>query len=197
DAGCYANEVNGTAFTAGQMAPQLQVLKCEPDPAWHNTVPGEYLTAFEQAASRYELGRRGVWALAAIARLESNFGRGMDKRQMETEGPLGLDPTEWSVYAVDGDEDGRIEHSNPADSAATLARLIWSRGSLRAGIFTHNQAEWYVQEVLQESEQIEGRCKATYVDWRIAPLGTGFETPGPEAVLMGNLASAPQSAPPA
>jgi membrane-bound lytic murein transglycosylase B len=197
NAGCYANQVNGTAFTAGQMEPQLQVLKCEPDPAWHNTVPNEYLTAFESAASRYELGRRGVWALAAIARLESNFGRGMDKEQMEHEGPLGLDPTEWSVYAVDGDEDGRIEHSDPADSAATLARLIWSRGSLRAGIFTHNQAEWYVQEVLQESEQIEGKCTASYVDWRIAPLGTGFETPGAEAVLMGNLASAPQSAPPA
>ena len=37
---------------------------------------------------------------------------------------------EWRTYAVDGDEDGRIRHADPVDSAATLARLIWSRGSL-------------------------------------------------------------------
>ena len=68
-------------------------------------------------------------------------------------------PTEWSDYAVDGDEDGHIRHADPADSAATLARMIWSRGSLRAGIFTHNQAEWYVQAVLAEAEQIEGQLQ--------------------------------------
>ena len=55
-----------------------------------------------------------------------------------------------------------------------------------------------MQEVLDEAEQIEGGCKVSYVDWRVAPLATGFETPGPTAVLTSNgLASAPQSAPPA
>ena len=47
-------------------------------------IPEEYLNAFEAAAGRYELGRRGVWALAAIARLESNFGRGMSKEQLQS-----------------------------------------------------------------------------------------------------------------
>ena len=42
--------------------------------------PHDYMAAFEDAAARYELGQRGVWALAAVARLESNFGRGMGKR---------------------------------------------------------------------------------------------------------------------
>ncbi len=198
NAGCYAAEVGGPGFDAAGLGPQIQVLKCSPAPDWKNEVPAVYLEAFENAAARYELGRRGVWALAAVARLESNFGKGMSKQQMHREGPLGLDKTEWGTYAVDGDEDGHIRHGDPADSAATLARLIWARGSLQAGIFTHNQAEWYVQEVMQQAEQIEGDCKVSYVDWRVAPLATGFETPGETAVLTSDgLASAPRNAPPA
>ena len=50
---------------------------CEPSAAWREKVPTDYLNAFEEAAARYGLGRRGVWALAAISRLESNFGGGM------------------------------------------------------------------------------------------------------------------------
>ena len=78
---------------------------------------------------------------------------------MQKFGPLGLDGSEWKTYAVDGDEDGHIRRSDPDDSAATLARLIWSRGSIRAGIFTHNQAHWYVQAVLAQADQVEGGCK--------------------------------------
>jgi cell wall-associated NlpC family hydrolase len=195
NAACYADEVGAPAFGAN-LGPRLQVLKCTPAPAWREKVPHEYLRAFEDAAARYELGKRGVWALAAIARLESAFGRGMNEKQMQDEGPLGLDASEWRTYAVDGDEDGKIRHADPVDSAATLARLIWSRGSLSAGVFTHNQAEWYVQEVLQEADRIEGECKARYVDWALAPLATGLETPGPAAVLQpSGLASVPEGAP--
>jgi soluble lytic murein transglycosylase-like protein len=193
NAGCYGS-IDGTE--ALSLTPQLQVLSCNPAPAWRDEVPTAYMDAFEKAAARYELGKRGVWALAAVARLESNFGRGMTRSEMRTTGPLGLQPSEWSHYAVDGDGDGHIRHASPADSAATLARMIWAKGSLRAGIFAHNQAEWYVQEVLDQAEQIEGKCQATYVDWRVAPLPSGLETPGPEAVLgAAGLASAPQSAP--
>jgi len=194
NASCHAAEVGVTSLGA-DLGPQLQVLKCSPTPAWRQRIPHEYMRAFEDAAARYELGKRGVWALAAVAHLESDFGRGMGKKQLREMGPLGLEPIEWATYAVDGDGDGRIRHADPVDSAATLARLIWSRGSLSAGIFTHNQAEWYVQAVLGEADEIEGSCKARYVDWALAPLGTGLETAGPSAVLDGTLASAPEEAP--
>jgi membrane-bound lytic murein transglycosylase B len=195
NASCYGSLMGGPGEFA--LVPQLPVLECQPAPAWRDEIPDDYMAAFEDAAARYELGQRGVWALAAIARLESNFGRGMSPEQLREYGPLGLDAGEWGKYAVDGDEDGRVRHADPADSVATLARLIWSRGSLRAGIFTHNQAEWYVQAVLNEAEELEGHCKTSYVDWRVAPLGSGFETPGPSAVLDNGFASAPQNAPPA
>ena len=167
NATCYADEVGAPGFGAS-VSPQLQVLKCEPAPAWRERIPPEYLRAFEDAAARYELGKRGVWAMAAIAHLESDFGRGMSKRQLRETGPVGLDGTEWREYAVDGDQDGKIHRADPDDSAATLARLIWSRGSLSAGIFSHNQAEWYVQEVLQEADAIAGKCKVRYIEWALA-----------------------------
>jgi cell wall-associated NlpC family hydrolase len=198
NAGCYANEVGSNAFSATGLGPQIQVLRCVAAPDWKNQIPEEYMAAFEQAAARYELGKRGVWTLAAVAHLESNFGRGMGKRQLQTESALGLDPIEWRRYAVDGDNDGHVRHRDIADAAATLARLIWARGSISAGVFTHNQAEWYVQEVEQEAGEIEGGCKVSYIDWRVAPLATGFETPGEKAVISPDgLASAPRSAPPA
>ena len=197
NAGCYAAEVGAPGFGAEGLQPQIKVFRCEPAPAWKDEIPAAYLKAFESAAGRYELGRRGVWALAAIARLGSDFGKGMSGAQLHREGPLGLLPEEWKQYAVDGDGDGRIRHADVADSAATLAREIWSRGGLGAGIFAHNQAQWYVQEVLDEAERMEGGCQVRLVDWRVAPLGTGFETAGETAVLSGTLASAPESAPPA
>jgi membrane-bound lytic murein transglycosylase B len=168
NAACYSGVVGSSTTGAFSLSPHHEVLACSPAADWRDAVPAEYMEAFESAAARYELGKEGVWALAAVARLESDFGRGMTKGQLRTAGPLGLDPTEWATYAVDGDEDGHVRHADPADSAATLARLIWSRGSIRAGIFTHNQAEWYVQAVLADAEQIKGGCKVTQADWQVA-----------------------------
>ncbi|HEX3361443.1 MAG TPA: lytic murein transglycosylase, partial [Solirubrobacterales bacterium] len=198
DAGCYAAEVGDSAFTAAGLTPQIEVLKCQAASGWEKQIPAEYLEAFDQAAARYELGKRGVWALAAIARLESNFGRGMSKEQLEETGPLGLEASEWKQYRVDGDSDGHIRHADIFDSALTLAREIWSKGSLEAGVFAHNQAAWYVEEVMSEAEEIEGGCKTSYVDWRVSPLAAESTVAGAEAVIQPNgLAAAPAGAPPA
>jgi membrane-bound lytic murein transglycosylase B len=198
DAGCYAAEVGDTAFTEAGLTPRIEVLRCQAAPGWKKQIPAEYLEAFEAAAARYELGKRGVWALAAIARLESNFGRGMNKKQLEKTGPLGLEPSEWKQFRVDGDDDGHIRHADIFDSAMTLAREIWSKGSLEAGVFAHNQAAWYVEEVMTEAEEIEGGCKTSYVDWRVAPLAAETTVTGAEAVIQPNgLAAAPAGAPPA
>ncbi|HEY0277504.1 MAG TPA: lytic murein transglycosylase [Solirubrobacterales bacterium] len=198
DAGCYAAEVGDTAFTAAGLTPQIEVLKCQAAPGWKKQIPAEYLEAFEAAAARYELGKRGVWALAAIARLESNFGKGMSKVQLEATGPLGLEASEWKQFRVDGDDDGHIRHADIFDSALTLAREIWSKGSLEAGVFAHNQAAWYVEEVMSEAGEIEGGCKTSYVDWRVSPLAAETTVAGAEAVIQPNgLAAAPTGAPPA
>jgi Transglycosylase SLT domain len=167
NAQCYGGLGNAVA-AAFDLTPKLKELSCVAPKRWRKQVPGEYLDAFESAAARYELGRSGVWVLAAVARLESNFGRGMDRAQLRRSGPLGLDGAEWQRFAVDGDGDGRLRHADPDDSAATLARLLWSRGGLRAGLFSHNQAEWYVEAVMAEAERLEGTCKTHLVEWSLA-----------------------------
>jgi Transglycosylase SLT domain len=168
NAQCYGQLGGGAVSGAFELTPKLTVLSCDAAKPWRKRIPTEYLNAFEDAAARYDLGRRGVWALAAVARLESDFGRGMAKSDLHRHGALGLIGSEWKSYAVDGDGDGRIRHGDPADSAATLARMIWSQGDLRAGLFEHNHAKWYVDAVLNEAGRIEGKCKASTIDWALS-----------------------------
>ncbi|MEK6251341.1 MAG: lytic transglycosylase domain-containing protein [Actinomycetota bacterium] len=161
NAGCYGGSVGTFGLTSG-----IQQMTCKPAP--NVKVPLYYMQAFEDAAGRFDLGERGVWALAAVARLESDFGHSMTPEQILRSGPLGLDRDEWNRFEIDGDGDGRIEHVSVGDSAATLAREIWSRGSLQAGLFLHNQAEWYVQQVLDQADQIAGHCSTQTADWSVA-----------------------------
>ncbi len=151
------------------LLPQTSILSCDPAP--EADVPKPYMRAFQDAAARYGLGTEGVWALAAVARLESDFGRGMSPERLVRSGPLGLDEWEWRRFAVDGDGDGFVRRRTPADSAATLARLIWSRGGLRAGLFQHNQAAWYVDEVIDEAGQLGGKCHQRPASFAIALPG--------------------------
>ena len=184
NAGCFGS-FGPDSFA---LTPSLPVLTCTPAEGRRNDVPDAYLAAFEEAAARYDLGRRGVWALAAVARLESNFGKAMSKEQLRAYGPLGLDATEWDRYAVDADEDGRIRRADPADSAATLARLIWSRGDLRAGVFSHNQASWYVEEVMEEADRMQGSCEVTSTTWPIAlPKASGNTINWDNLILTNSL----------
>jgi len=166
NAACYGGI--GSAGGDFSLRPQLEELSCSLPREWRDEVPAGYLRAFEDAAARYGLGRRGVWALSAVARLESNFGANLDRAQMRSSGPLGLDSYEWRHFAVDGNGDGRVRHASPADSAATLARMIWSKGSLQAGIFAHNQAAWYVEAVLIQAEAMEGKCTVTPANWSLS-----------------------------
>lgn len=163
-AGCYGS-IHGGVFS---LVPKMPRFECEPARPQRLRIPPVYMKAFEEAAGRYDLGKRGVWALAAVARLESDFGRGMAREDMRQRGPLGIDPAIWQEFGVDGDGDGRIRRYSPGDSAATLARSIWAVDDLRQGIFNHNQAAWYVDAVLNEVDLVEGDCKVTRVSWPLA-----------------------------
>jgi len=92
----------------------------------------------------------------------------MSSPQLRGAGPLGLDRDEWNRFEVDGNGDGLIRHASIEDSAATLAREIWSRGNLRAGLFLHNQAAWYVEQVLDQKDHLSGGCRTRTVEWNVA-----------------------------
>jgi hypothetical protein len=185
-AACFGG-ITGGALGSLSLLPKRQELTCTPqgesatddggaeDAKAAGRIPDLYLQAFQKAASRYELGEEGVWALAAVARLESDYGRGMAAGEMALRGPLGIDDSNWRTYGVDGDGDGVVKRQSPGDSAATLGRMIWAAGDLRAGIFQHNHASWYVEEVLDEAAPLTGKCRVKTVAYSIA-------LPGPTAV---------------
>jgi hypothetical protein len=169
-AACFSGIGNGT-IGGLSLIPKRQELVCAPAEGAHVQIPPEYMEAFQDAAARYELGQPGVWALAAVARVESNFGKGMPSHDLDTRGPLGITDDNWERYAVDGDGDGKVRHSSPSDSAATLARMIWASGDLRAGLFQHNHAEWYIEAVLKDSEAMKGTCQEKTVAYSVALPG--------------------------
>jgi hypothetical protein len=169
-AACFSGIGDG-AIGGLSLIPKRQELVCSPADGSRQAVPDDYMKAFQDAAGRYDLGQGGVWALAAVARVESNFGKGMSKEQLSATGPLGISDDHWAKFAVDGDGDGKIKRENPADSAATLARMIWAAGDLRAGLFQHNHAEWYVDAVLADAESMAGSCQVKTVAYSVALPG--------------------------
>jgi hypothetical protein len=170
-AACFSGIGDG-ALGGLSLIPKRQQLVCSPADGSRESIPDEYMKAFQDAAGRYDLGQSGVWALAAVARVESNFGEGMSDEQLSSVGPLGITEDHWKKYAVDGDGNGKIKRQSPADSAATLARMIWAAGDLRAGLFEHNHAEWYVDSVLHDAESMAGSCQVKTVAYSV-------ELPGP------------------
>ena len=170
-AACYG----GIGLDGLALIPKRQQLICTPAERPGAKIPAGYLQAFQDAAGRYELGEETVWALAAVARLESDYGRGMTAEELAERGPLGISEANWQKYAVDGDGDGKARRESPGDSASTLARMIWAAGSLRGGIFEHNHASWYVQEALDEAEPLTGKCRVQTVAYSIA-------LPGPTSI---------------
>jgi hypothetical protein len=175
-AACFSGIGNGVVGGLS-LIPKRQVLVCATAKGSPQEIPKEYMKAFEEAAGRYDLGESGVWALAAVARVESNFGKGMSASDLASRGPLGISEDNWDTYAVDGDGNGKVKRQSPADSAATLARMIWAAGDLRAGLFQHNHAEWYVEAVLNDAEAMAGTCQVKTVAYAVA-------LPGPSSAAI-------------
>jgi hypothetical protein len=165
-AACFSGIGNG-AIGGLSLIPKRQELVCAPAAGARESIPADYMKAFQSAAGRYDLGRNGVWTLAAVARIESNYGKGMSAQELRATGPLGITDDNWATYAVDGDGNGKVKRSSPADSAATLARMIWARGDIRAGLFQHNHAEWYVDAVLADAESMAGTCEVRTVAYSV------------------------------
>lgn len=167
-AACY-----GALEDTVEVEEELKTYVCKASDARVLEIPNYYMRGFEDAASRYQLGKRGIWVLAAVARLESDYGRGMTPKQLKDTGPMGLDREEWKEYGVDGDGDGFVERDEPWDGIATFARLLWSQPTLEAGLFEHNHASWYVQAAVDDAGRIAGDCDTSKTEWNIAyPLPT-------------------------
>ncbi len=89
--------------------------------------------------------------LAAINKIESNFGQNMGPSSAGAIGWMQFMPSTWLRWGVDADGDGLADPWNATDAIYAAARYLAASGGqtdISRGIFSYNHADWYVREVL-------------------------------------------------
>ena len=111
--------------------------------------------------------------LAAINKIESNFGRNMGPSSAGALGWMQFMPSTWLRWGTDADGNGIADPWNPVDAMYSAARYLAASGAqsdLRQAVFSYNHAWWYVDDVLQLA-QLYGSSDA-------APAGAYQTQPG-------------------
>jgi hypothetical protein len=132
-------------------------------------IPAAYVPWLERAAARYGLGPRGVAIVAAVHKVESDFGRSnlpgvhSGTNSAGAAGPGQFLAATWATYGVDADGDGARDVYSIPDSVFATANYLHASGApgdWRAALFAYNNADWYVAEVLRAARRYQGACVA-------------------------------------
>ena len=97
--------------------------------------------------------------LAAINKIESNFGRNMGPSSAGAVGWMQFMPDTWLRWGMDGNGDGIADPWNPEDAVHSAARYLAAangRTDISRAIFAYNHAQWYVDDVLQLAAMFGG-----------------------------------------
>jgi murein DD-endopeptidase MepM/ murein hydrolase activator NlpD len=89
--------------------------------------------------------------LAAINKIESNFGENMGPSSAGAIGWMQFMPSTWLRWGVDADGDGVADPWNATDAVYAAARYLAAsdgQTDISRAVFSYNHADWYVQEVL-------------------------------------------------
>jgi murein DD-endopeptidase MepM/ murein hydrolase activator NlpD len=90
--------------------------------------------------------------LAAINKIESNFGQNMGPSSAGAIGWMQFMPDTWLRWGVDANGDGIADPWNATDAVYAAARYLAAAGGqsdVARAVFSYNHADWYVNEVLQ------------------------------------------------
>jgi murein DD-endopeptidase MepM/ murein hydrolase activator NlpD len=103
---------------------------------------------WQQAGANYGI----PWqVLAAINKVESNFGQNMGPSSAGAIGWMQFMPSTWQRWGTDANGDGIADPWDPRDAIFSAARYLAAAGGrtdISRGIFAYNHAQWYVDEVL-------------------------------------------------
>ena len=109
----------------------------------------QLLDLWQQSGAAYGVS----WeVLAAINKIESNFGRNMGPSSAGAIGWMQFMPSTWERWGLDGDGDGIANPWSPEDAIPAAARYLAASGGqadISRAIFSYNHAQWYVDEVQQ------------------------------------------------
>jgi len=142
--------VLGAKSLADQQACGGQAQEIGLSAAGLDQIPPELVAIYRAAAARYRLGVDGYLWLAAVNRVETNFGRNLAVSSAGAIGWMQFMPATWAAYGVDGDRDGLRDPWNATDgiySAANYLHASGAPGDWHRAVLAYNHAEWYYQEV--------------------------------------------------
>src|SRR5712692_7901105 len=108
----------------------------------------QLLGLWQRAGSTYGI----PWqVLAAINKVESNFGRNMGPSSAGAIGWMQFMSSTWLRWGTDASGDGVADPWNATDAVYSAARYLAAAGGssdLYRAVYAYNHADWYVQEVL-------------------------------------------------
>jgi hypothetical protein len=133
-------------------------------------IPANYVPWLEKATAKYKLGPRGFSIVAAIHKVESDFGRSTlpgvssGENSAGAGGPGQFLAETWSAYGVDADGDGKRDRYSVPDSIFATANYLHASGAPTSwydAIFAYNPADWYVREVESTAAEFNGQVECT------------------------------------
>jgi murein DD-endopeptidase MepM/ murein hydrolase activator NlpD len=144
-------------------APAALPSSSTPNSPGATSVPVSFTTPPAQPERRSVAELRPLWqaagaaygipwqVLAAINKVESNFGQNMGPSSAGAVGWMQFMPSTWLRWGTDADGNGVADPWTAADAIYSAARYLAAAGGrtdIDRGVFAYNHAEWYVQEVL-------------------------------------------------
>jgi cell wall-associated NlpC family hydrolase len=102
---------------------------------------------WEQAGNAYGIP---WYVLAAINKVESNFGANMGPSSAGAVGWMQFMPDTWLRWGVDANGDGIADPWNADDAIYAAARYLAASGGqtdITGALYSYNHADWYVSEV--------------------------------------------------
>jgi murein DD-endopeptidase MepM/ murein hydrolase activator NlpD len=154
---CVGTARADTFISVGQSQGQGPTFVVVPTPTQAQATPnpgdGQASTAGLQSLWMGAGSAYGIpWqVLAAINKIESNFGRNMGPSSAGAIGWMQFMPGTWSRWGVDANGDGVADPWNASDAIYSAARYLAASGgsaNLARAVFAYNHAGWYVNEVL-------------------------------------------------
>jgi murein DD-endopeptidase MepM/ murein hydrolase activator NlpD len=134
--------------------------------------------------------------LAAINKIESNFGRNMGPSSAGAVGWMQFMPDTWLRWGTDGNGDGVSDPWSPEDGVFSAARYLAAAGGrtdISRAIFAYNHAQWYVDDVLELAALFGGGGGDAGVVFTLARIAIALDdAQGQVASLSEALAAATQ-----
>jgi hypothetical protein len=138
-------DLGGSTFALADYREHIQISF---DPTIRSA-PDQLQVLWQLAGSRYGVPWR---VLAAINKIETNYGRNMGPSSAGAVGWMQFMPSTWRRWGLDANGDGRADPANPADAIFAAARYLAAAGAgtnLPRAIYAYNHADWYVADVLR------------------------------------------------